>query len=227
MKYGQFCPVAKTAEILGEKWTILIIRELLMGATRFNQIQRGLNLISPTLLSSRLDKLEDLGLVIKKKSPALKGHEYFSTKSCRDLLPIIKMMGEWGMLWTFSNVTNKDYDMELLMLYLERSVATDHLPDGETTIKFKFVDLQQNANWWIVVQDGKKDLCIKDPGKEVDVYITTDVKTMIDVWMGEASYRAAEKNGEMKIIGHKLLTQKINSWLKDSVFKGLPTASNI
>jgi DNA-binding HxlR family transcriptional regulator len=227
MKYGQFCPVAKTAEILGEKWTILIIRELLMGATRFNQLQRGLNLISPTLLSSRLDKLEDLGLVIKKKSSSLKGYEYFTTKSCKELLPVIKMMGEWGMMWTFSSVTDDDYDMELLMLYLERSISTDDLPDGETTIKFKFVDLDKNAQWWIVVHDGKKDLCMKDPGKEVDVYITTDVPTMIDVWMGQASYRGAEKNGEMKIIGHKLLTKKVNSWLKDSLFKGLPMASNI
>jgi len=227
MKYGQFCPIAKTAEILGEKWTILIIRELIMGATRFNQLQRGLSLISPTLLSSRLEKLEDWGLVMKKKSNMQKGHEYYATKSCRDLLPVLIKMAEWGMLWTFSNITDKEYDLELLMLYLERSISPDELPDGQTTIKFKFIDINKNSNWWVLVNNGKTDLCMKDPGIEVDIYITTDVKTMINVWMGENSYKKAEQNGDMKIIGHHLLTRKVNSWMKDSVFKGLPIASNI
>ena len=97
MEYGQFCPIAKASEIIGEKWTLLIIRELLMGARRFNEMQRGLSLISPTILTKRLNSLVDHGLVLKKKIPGQQGYEYFPTESCRELLPIIKSLGDWGI----------------------------------------------------------------------------------------------------------------------------------
>lgn len=227
MQYNQFCPIAKTAEILGEKWTILILRELLLGGRRFNELQRGLSFISPTLLSSRLDKLAGLGLILKKKISGQKGYEYFTTKSCRELLPIFMQMGEWGMRWTYSRLSDHEYDMELLVLYLERSIIVDQLPSGRTTVKFKFIDLNENAHWWIVIDDEKKELCVKDPGHDVDVYITTDVKTMVDVWMGSESYRGAEQKGKMSIVGESFFTRKVNAWLKDSEFKGLPAASEI
>ena len=126
MDYGQFCPISKAVEILGDKWTLLIVRELLMGGRRYNELQRGLSQISPTVLSKRLDSLSRNGLVLKKKIPNQKGYEYFPTKSCSELLPIIKSLGDWGMHWAKSNLTEKDYDVELLMLYLQRSVNPDH-----------------------------------------------------------------------------------------------------
>ena len=138
MEYGQFCPVAKATEIIGEKWTILIIRELLMGATRFNDFQRGLSLISPTLLSKRLDSLANRNLIMKKKIPGQKGYEYFPTQSCKELLPIIVSIGDWGMDWARSNLSVKDYDINLLMIYLERSVLPEKLIGNQTIIKFKF-----------------------------------------------------------------------------------------
>lgn len=110
MQYGQFCPIAKATEIIGEKWTLLIIRELLMGGSRFNELQRGLSLISPTILSKRLESLSEQGLVLKKKISGQKGYEYFATESCQQLLPIIRALGDWGMCWTRSNLTEKDYD---------------------------------------------------------------------------------------------------------------------
>ena len=119
MEYGQFCPIAKATEILGEKWTLLIVRELLMGGRRYSELQRGLGQISPTMLSKRLDSLERYGLVLKKKIPNQKGYEYLPTRSCSELLPIIKSLGDWGMRWAQSNLTEKDYDVELLMLYLQ------------------------------------------------------------------------------------------------------------
>jgi len=111
MEYGQFCPVAKATEIIGEKWSLLVIRELLMGGTRFNELQRGLSHISPTMLSRRLDSLAEHGLVLKKKIPGQKGFEYFPTKPCQELLPIIRSLGDWGMRWARSNLTEKDYAM--------------------------------------------------------------------------------------------------------------------
>ena len=141
MEYGQFCPIAKSTEIIGEKWTLLIIRELLMGGSRFNELHRGLSLISPTILSKRLETLSAHGLVLKKKIPGQRGYEYFPTQSCKELLPIIRSLGDWGMNWARSNLTEKDYDVELLMLYLKRSIVARELIGRETVIRFKFTDI--------------------------------------------------------------------------------------
>src|SRR5512135_3171335 len=112
MEYGQFCPVAKASEIIGEKWTILIIRELLMGGSRFNELQRGLAQMSPTILSRRLESLIDYGLVVKKRLPGQRGFQYLPTESCRELLPVIRSLADWGMCWARSNLREQDYDVE-------------------------------------------------------------------------------------------------------------------
>ena len=227
MEYGQFCPIAKASEIIGEKWTVLIIRELLMGGTRFNELQRGLGLISPTLLSKRLDSLVEHGLVMKKKIPGQKGYEYLATESCQELLPVIRSLGDWGMRWARSNLTEKDYDVELLMLYLQRSVVTDKLPVNETVIRFKFTDIKEYPDWWMVVERDDVDICVNDPGKDVDIYFTSTVKTLADVWMGESTYRKAIRDGQLTLVGDKVLTHNVSSWLTNSLFSGLPAASEI
>jgi DNA-binding HxlR family transcriptional regulator len=227
MEYGQFCPIAKATEIIGEKWTILIVRELIMGATRFNELHRGLCLISPTLLSKRLDSLARNGLVLKKKIPGQKGYEYFATESCKELMPVILKLGEWGMRWARSNLTEKDYDVELLMLYLKRSIVPEKLVGKETVIRFKFTDVKEYADWWLVAHGNNLDLCVNDPGKDVDVYFTSTVKTMADIWMGDNSYRQAITDGSMKIVGDRGLTRNITSWMANSIFADLPPASQI
>lgn len=227
MEYGQFCPIAKATEILGEKWTLLVVRELLMGGTRFNEFQRGLSQISPTMLSKRLDTLEEHGLVLKKKIPNQKGYEYFPTKSCSELLPIIKSLGDWGMRWARSNLTEKDYDVELLMLYLKRSINPENLIGNETVIRFKFTDIKDYPNWWMVVKGNDIDMCVNDPGKEVDVYFTTTVKTMAQVWMGDNTYKKAIASDELKLVGPKVLTKDICSWMESSVFVDIAPASEI
>ena len=227
MKYGQFCPVAKASEIIGEKWTILIIRELLMGGTRFNELQRGLSLISPTLLSKRLDSLVGYGLVMKKKISGQRGYEYFATESCKELLPVINSLGEWGMRWARSNLTEDDYDVELLMLYLKRSVRPDKLPGNKSVIHFKFTDIKEYPDWWMLVENDEIDVCTKDPGRDVDVYFTSTIRTLIDIWMGVNSYKKAIRNSELKLVGDKVLTNNVSSWLNNSTFSGLPAANEI
>ncbi len=227
MEFGQFCPIAKATEIIGEKWTVLIIREALMGSRRYSEFQRGLSLISPTMLAKRLDSLVGHGLLMKKKIPAQRGYEYFPTASCQELLPIIRTLGDWGMRWARSNLTEKDYDVELLMLYLQRSIIPEKLPGDETIIRFKFTDIADMAEWWLVVTGDQVDVCVKDPGKEVDVYFTVSVKTMADIWMGETSYRKARAGGTLKIVGHSSLTRNITDWMNLSVFADLPPASEI
>ena len=227
MEYGQFCPVAKATEIVGEKWTILIIRELLMGGSRFSELQRGLSLISPTILTKRLASLEERGLVIKKRIQGQRGHEYFPTESCQELLPIIRSLGDWGMRWARKNLTESDYDVELLMLYLQRSVNPAKLPGNETVIRFKFTDIEDMAKWWVLVEGENVDICVSDPGKDIDIYFTATVKVMADIWMGDTNYRKALRSGELKITGPTVLTRDISSWMSNSIFADMPSAKEI
>ena len=227
MEYGQFCPIAKSTEIIGEKWTLLIIRELLMGGSRFNELQRGLSLISPTVLSKRLESLSEHGLVLKKKIPGQRGYEYFPTQSCKELLPIIRSLGDWGMSWARANLTEKDYDVELLMLYLKRSIVPQKLIGRETVIRFKFTDIEEYPDWWLVVTGEEVDLCVKNPGKDIDVYFTSSVKAMADIWMGDNTYKKAIRDGDLKIVGHAMLTHNVTTWMSNSIFSDLPSAKDI
>ncbi|WP_282609821.1 helix-turn-helix domain-containing protein [Pelagibius sp. Alg239-R121] len=227
MEYGQFCPIAKASEILGEKWTILIVRELLMGSCRFNELQRGLGLISPTILSKRLAMLDERGLVYRKRISGQRGYEYHPTESCKQLLPILLSLGGWGMQWARTNMTESDYDVELLMLYLERSILPAKLPGGENVIKFHFSDIDDLSDWWIVVEGDEVDVCTTDPGKDVDVHFNTTVRVMTEVWIGEITYRKAKVAGLLTITGPRALTGNVSTWLSDSVFADLPDAGEI
>lgn len=214
MEYGQFCPVAKATEVIGEKWTLLLIREILLGGSRFNELQRGLSLMSPTLLSKRLEKLVQQGLVLKRKIPGQKGHEYFPTESCKELRPVINILSDWGMKWTRKNMTDKDYDTQLLMLYISRHILVHNIPGNETTFRFNFWDNQIHSSWWILIKDQQVELCLKDPGKEVDVYFNTSTKVLTKIWMQELQLSKAIREKQIELIGDRYLINHIDSWLK-------------
>jgi DNA-binding HxlR family transcriptional regulator len=218
MNYGQFCPIAKATEILGERWTILILRELLMGGRRFNELQRGLGDISPALLTSRLKSLEEQGLLARRRISGQRGYEYFPTPACEAFLPVVVSIGEWGMCWTRDMLVDADFDIEFLMLYLERSVDPERLPGDQTVIQFRFTDLGGQRDWWIFVDGSSADVCLTPPARDVDVYFTTTVRTMHDVWMGDRSYREAMSSGDLIVEGEPALTRNVSSWLRSSVF---------
>jgi len=218
MNYGQFCPISKASEIIGERWSILIIRELLMGGRRFSELQRGLSQISPALLTSRLKGLEERGLVEKRRLDGRKSYGYFPTEACEDLRPIIFALGEWGLNWARVNLMDDEYDPALLMLYLERSVDPQQLSDDTTVIRFEFTDLGKQRTWWLVVEGESVDICVQDPGRDVDVYVTTTLRAMTDVWMGDQSYRGAKRAGQFAIQGPPALTRNISTWLRPSIF---------
>lgn len=220
MGYGQFCPIAKSMEIIGERWTVLILREILMGASRFNGIQRGLGSISTALLTKRLETLETHGLIVRRKITGQRGYEYFPTKSAKDLQPILMAIGNWGMKWAKDNLIEDDYDVDLLMLYLERSIIVENLPGPDTLIRFEFTDLKQHRYWWLVIKDGKVDVCVKDPGRDVDVYFSTTVRTMTDAWLGHISWRRAIRDEDLVVIGPRSLTRNVTTWLNNSEFEG-------
>lgn len=227
MSYNQFCPIAKAMEVLGEKWTLLLVRDLIMGSTRFNEFQRGLSQISPSLLTKRLNSLEENGLIVRKRIPGQRGYEYFPTQSCMELFPVVEQIGIWGMRWAREQMGEDDYDLSLLMLYLERNLQTDKLVGRETVIRFNFTDVEEFPNWWMVVTGDDVDVCVHDPGKEVDVYFTVTLKVMCELFMGDISYKRAQAENKLKLVGIPALTRNVDSWLKPSIFADIPPASAI
>ncbi len=218
MNYGQFCPIAKATEILGERWTFLIIRELLMGARRFSELQRGLGDISPALLTARLKFFEQQGLVARRRLSGQRSFEYHPTAACEALMPVIMSVGEWGLCWARHNLLEQDFDLEFLLYYLERSIDTTKMPGDRAVLQFKFRDLIERKDWWLLVDRDQVDVCITAPGRDVDVYFTTTVRTMHDVWMGDRTYRDAMLSGDLSVEGDPALTRRVSAWLRPSVF---------
>jgi hypothetical protein len=175
-----------------------------------------------------LDGLQGHGLIVKRKIVGQKGYEYFPTQACKELQPIIVALGSWGLTWAKSNLTERDYDVELLMLYLERSVQTEQLPGNQTVVRFKFDDFEKYSDWWMVIKGEEVDLCVNDPGKDIDVYFTCSVRTLADIWMGHTSYRKATRENLITIVGDDYLTRDISAWLKNcETFDDLPSACEI
>jgi len=219
--YGQFCPVSKACEILGERWTILILRELLMGSTRYHELQATLGQISPTVLSRRLRSLQDAGLIVRTAVPGQRRHEYRLTAAGRELHGVVVGIGEWGMRWARGQMTDDELDVEHLMVYVCRTIRTDHLPDGRTVLKFQFDDRDQHRHWWVVVADGTADLCVDHPGCEPDARFVCDLRTMVEVWMGDLTLAEARRTGRLKIHGQPGLLRNVGAWLGLSMYAGI------
>jgi DNA-binding HxlR family transcriptional regulator len=212
-EYGQFCPVAKASDIIGEKWTVLILRELLLGTTRFNDFQRALSRISPTLLSKRLKGLEKRGLIVRKRSPGQERREYQLTACGRELEPIIEHLAVWGMRWARGQMSDSELDVEFLMWDLQRRLQSEHLPNGETVLCFTFDELEKFKTWWLVVCGGEVDLCTESPGKDVDLYINTRVRTLVEVWSGDLDLRKALRENLVRTHGNMHLARTMPDWL--------------
>jgi DNA-binding HxlR family transcriptional regulator len=200
--YGQFCPLAMASEVFAERWTPLVLRELLYGVTRFNDLKRGVPLMSPSLLSQRLKQLQFAGLVEKKRG-ADGGPEYHLTQSGEQLRPIVEGLGAWGLRWLQPQTPDHNLDVSLLMWDMRRNLRRDVVPpDGRHVIEFYFSG-QPSAKrmWWLVFEEGDVDLCMKRTGFEVDLRVETDVRTLTDVWMGQTKLQQALDNGTLQLEG--------------------------
>lgn len=216
--YGQFCPVSKAAEVLFEKWTILILRELLMGTTRFNDFQRAISRISPTLLTKRLKYLEEKGVIVRKQVSGQRGYEYRLTPAGKELEPLLENVAVWGMRWARGRMSDDELDVELLMREVQRRIQTKNLPDGETVICFVFTDLEKHRSWWVWIDGDEVDLCTEDPGKDVDLYISTDVRTMAEVWQGDIDLKKALTDKKIKAHGDRKLIKTMPDWIGLCIF---------
>jgi DNA-binding HxlR family transcriptional regulator len=220
--YGQFCPVAMASEVLCSRWTVLVLRELLCGSTRFNELRRGVPRMSPALLSKRLKELERAGVILA--TPNQKGIvEYRLSPAGEDLRPIVLGMGFWGQRWVESQLSLKNLDPSLLMWDMRRNLNPKPLPPGRCTIQFQYPELAENRrNWWLVVQGGMVDLCSFDPGFEVDLLVVGPLRSMTAVWMGLATVRQEVEAGRIELLGSRAVARDMQAWLGLSVFAGEP-----
>jgi DNA-binding HxlR family transcriptional regulator len=219
--YGQFCPVAMAAEVLCTRWTVVVLREMIAGSTRFNDLRRGVPRMSPALLSQRLKDLERAGVVSRVRATGERGvFEYQLTRAGRDLQPIIEGFGVWGQRWVEKQTTLQNLDPQLLMWDMRRNLDPTPMPKRRTTIQFLYPEVPQaRGKWWLIVAPGEDvDLCSVDPGFEVDLYVASDLKTMTAIWMGLESVRKAVHDRHVKLIGDKQLASTMQTWLGLSPF---------
>jgi DNA-binding HxlR family transcriptional regulator len=214
--YKQFCPVAMAAEILCTRWTIVLLRELVSGTTRFNDLRRGVPRMSPALLSQRLKDLEAAGILIRKRSRTEPGvFEYHLTDAGRELEPIVMAFGAWGQRWVEKDLSLQHLDAQLLMWDMRRNLDTDPMPAQRSVIRFEYADQAANArDWWLIVEPGVDvDLCHIDPGHEIDLHVAADLRTMTAIWMGHDTVRKALADDRIHLTGNKALASKMQSWL--------------
>lgn len=217
--YGQFCPVALTAEILTRRWTPLVVRELLCGSVRFNELRRGVPRMSSALLSTRLDELETAGVLERIVDEDGEHPEYHLTPAGRELRPIIESMGVWGKRWIKGDLRDEHLDADLLMWDLRRRIDADNAPDGRTVVHFYFEDRpKKERDYWVVVDGDEVDLCKQDPGHGVDLHVVTDLRAMTAVWRGDDRYAEALRRGDVRVRGPEQLRRSFPEWLGLSLF---------
>jgi DNA-binding HxlR family transcriptional regulator len=220
--YQQFCPVSMAAEIICTRWTPLILRELLCGSTRFSDLRKGVPRMSPTLLSKRLKELEEAG-VIKTKRRADGNQDYSLTPMGEDLRPLVMELGNWGHRWIESTVSLRNLDPSLLMWDMRRWLNTGRLPGHRCTIQFLYPEIPGGGrSFWLVVQKGEVDLCSIDPGFEVDLMVTADLRAMTAVWMGMSSLKSEIAAGRIEVDGDAGMARAMGDWLGLSRFAPEP-----
>ncbi len=217
--YGQFCPVAMAAEILCTRWTVLLLREMCAGSTRFNELRKGVPLMSPALLAKRLRQLEEAGVVKRVSAEKGGGHEYHLTAAGRDLQPIVFAMGFWGQRWINSQNSLQNLDPSLLMWDMRRNLDVTPLPERRCTIQFLYPELSPaKQKWWLVIDRGETDLCSVDPGFDVDLYVIGSLRTMTAIWMGLTTVEKELQANRLELHGDAGLRKSMQTWLGLSPF---------
>jgi DNA-binding HxlR family transcriptional regulator len=210
--YGQFCPVALAAEVFAERWTPLIVRELLSGARRFADIHRGVPRISRNLLCQRLDALAHIGIIQRKPIANGRGFEYDLSNAGREFGPVIESLGAWGYKWSSRDLRDEDLDPDYLMWVLHRLVRTENLPDRRIVILFQFRQAPKRR-YWLVLSRSETDVCIVDPGFEVDLEVVAELRALADICLGHISARDATNQGALTLSGARHFRREFPAWL--------------
>jgi DNA-binding HxlR family transcriptional regulator len=215
--YGQFCTVARGAEALCERWTPLVVRELLCGSRRFNDLHRGVPRMSTSLLTQRLRHLEEIGVV--RRRAVGKVWEYQLTEAGEELRPIVMALGHWGARWIGKRLRDDQLDAGLLMWDIRRSVRLEAFPREPVVIQFRLPDARSGEReWWLVVEEGEADLCRDDPGRDVTLLVEAGVRALTEVWGGDRTPAEVAAAGELHVRGAAQQARRLWDWLGASAF---------
>jgi len=207
-------------ELLDERWTLLVVRELMMGSRHFNALRRGVPRMSPALLSKRLQSLVRAGVVERWED----GNRvsYRLTEAGRELEPIVEALGRWGIRWV-PELGDEDLDPHLLLWDMHRNVDLEAVPDGRTVIAFDLSGVPSSARcWWLVISDSGVDVCDEDPGHPVRVTVRAALRTLTLIWRGDLSWSAALRSGDLELIGEPQACRAVPRWLTLSTMAGTP-----
>ena len=218
LDYGQFCTVARGAEVLGERWTLLVVRELLCGSSHFNELRRGLPRMSTTLLAARLRTLEEFGVVRRTVSGRATAYEL--TAAGEELRPIVTAIGHWGAEWIGSRLQPGHLDVGFLMWDVRRFLRVDRMPrDRRVVVHFRFPDAgERERAWWLVVEAGRAELCRDDPGHELTLVVEASVRALTEVWTGDRVPAEVLRSREVRVTGPSRDAEAFWEWLGTSMF---------
>jgi DNA-binding HxlR family transcriptional regulator len=217
--YGQFCPVAMAAEIVCSRWTALVLREMLCGSTRFNDLRRGVPRMSPTLLSKRLKELEQAGVIIARPTAQPGIVDYVLTPAGEDLREVVMSLGMWGQRWVESQVSLRNLDPSLLMWDMRRWLKLTPETERRSVIQFEYPELPvAKRHFWLIAEGSVVDLCQIDPGHEIDLFVQSSLRTMTAIWMGLTTVQAELDAGRLELSGDMALARSMQQWLGLSPF---------
>ena len=219
-KYNQYCPVARATEIIADRWTPLILRELILGSHRFNEIERGLPGISRSLLASRLRDLEHAGVVQRLPGALPKVSEYHLSESGRDLKQVIEALGAWGVRWAFGEPRPEELDAGLLVWKVHQRINRELLPERRTVVKFDFTG-PRARRVWLLLEPWEVSVCVTPPGFAADLVVRADLAFFYRMWLGHVEYDAALRCRALVVEGSADLVRQLPRWLMWSPMAGL------
>jgi len=211
--YGEYCPIAMGAEAIGDRWTPLVLRELICGSHRFSEIHRGMPRMSRTLLAQRLKQLERLGIIERRPGPT-----YHLTPAGHDLEAVVWGIGDWAMQWLFGDPAKEQFDGAHLMWRVRQRVIDENAPDRRTVIEFNFPGAHRGRRVWLLLDRSGSSVCERDEGFEVDLRVTADIGEFMRIWMGRSSWEDAIASGKLTLDGPRDLVRAFPTWFALSPF---------
>lgn len=205
--YGEYCPIAMGSEAIGDRWTPLVLRELIAGSERFSEIHRGVPRMSRTLLAQRLKQLERLGVVERRAGPT-----YHLTASGEDLEDVVMGIGDWAKRWLFGDPAKEHLDGSHLVWRVRQRIVTENLPEGRTVVRFDFPDALRGKRIWLLLHRAGPSVCERDEGFEVDVRVVADITEFMRIWAGRSTWAEAMAAGTLTIEGPRPLVRAFPSW---------------
>lgn len=210
-KYGQYCPMARAVEILGDRWTLLIVRDLICGANYFNVLERGLPGISRALLAGRLKRLQNAGIILRQSEPAGQKVRYELTPAGWELYPVVESLTRWGAKWAFGEPHPEELDPVLLLWWIRDRVYSEHLPPDRVVVEFDFFEARPH-HYWLILKPGDVSICIKHPGFETDVLVTAALAVFYQVWLGRIPFARAVAEEQIQVDATPALVRAFPKW---------------